>query len=181
MSSGQRYAELVRALERGGYRLTPQREAVLRVLAYTSQHPSAEQIYDQAREHCHLTSRATVYNTMSVLKELGEVEDLDLVGLGHRYGAHSPGQHAHLICTRCSRIDDYDSPELRMVLAATVVASGYHNTYCRLDVYGECPACQGQEGHSEPVRARRDSPPGDAATRREVGGGAPPAGAGSPV
>ena len=147
--SRRRYNELVQALGRDGKRLTPQREAVLRVLADPSQHPSAEQIYDQARLRCRSTSRATVYNTMSVLKELGEVEDVELAGLGHRYGAHSPGLHAHLVCTRCSRIDDYDSPELRTVLAATAAASGYRNTLCRLDLYGECPACQGQGDRSE--------------------------------
>ena len=149
VSSRRRYTELVRALQRGGYRLTPQREAVLHVLADTAQHLSFEQIYGQARQRCRLTSRATVYNTMSVLKAVGEVEDLELAGLGHRYGAHSPGLHAHLVCRRCSRIDDYDSPELRTVLAAAVAASGYRNSLCRLELYGECPACQGQEDRSE--------------------------------
>ena len=147
--SRRRYNELVQALGREGHRLTPQREAVLRVLADPSQHPSAEQIYDQARQRCRSTSRATVYNTIGVLKELGEVEDLELAGLGRRYGAHSPGLHAHLVCTRCSRIDDYASPELSTVLAAAAVASGYRNALCRLDLYGECPACQGQEDRSE--------------------------------
>ena len=147
--SRRRYNELVQALGRDGKRLKPQREAVLRVLADTSQHPSAEQIYDQARQRCRSTSRATVYNTVSVFKELGEVEDLELAGLGHRYDAHSPGLHAHLVCTRCSRIDDYDSPELRALLPAMAVASGYRNTLGRLDLYGECPACQGPEDRTE--------------------------------
>ena len=148
-SSRRRYNELVQALGRGGYRLTPQREAVLRVLAATDGHPSADQLYLLARQRCRSTVRATVYNTLSVLKQLGEIEDLEFAGLGHRYGAHSPGLHAHLVCTHCSRIEDYDSPELRTVLAATAVASSYRNTVCRLDLYGECPACQGQEDRSE--------------------------------
>jgi Fur family transcriptional regulator, peroxide stress response regulator len=172
-SSRRRYNELVQALGRGGFRLTPQREAVLRVLADTSQHPSAEQLYEQARHRCRSTSRATVYNTMSVLKQLGEIEDLEFDGLGRRYGAHSPGLHAHRICTRCSRIDDYDSPELREVLAAVAAASGYHSAVYRLDLYGECPACQVPEDRSGEPRAQREAP-SNAARRGEVGGGAPP-------
>ena len=149
VSSRRRYSDLVRALEHGGHRLTPQREAVLRVLADTGRHFSAEQIYDEARQRCRSTSRATVYNTVTMLERLGEVEHLEFAGLGHRYAARGPGLHAHLVCTRCSRIEDFHDPELRTVLAATAVASGYRNTLCRLDLYGECPACQGQEDRSE--------------------------------
>jgi Fur family peroxide stress response transcriptional regulator len=175
-SSRRRYNELVQALGRGGFRLTPQREAVLRVLADTSQHPSAEQLYEQARQRCRSTSRATVYNTMSMLKQLGEIEDLEFGGLGRRYGARSPGLQAHLICTRCRRIDDYDSPELREVLAATAVASGYRSPVHRVDLYGECPGCQVPADRSREPHAQREAPR-NAARRREVGGSAPPTGA----
>lgn len=143
MATGrQRYNELVRALARGGHRLTPQREAVLRVLADTTQHPTAEQIYEKARQRCRSTSRATVYNTVTVLKQLGEVEDLELEGTAHRYGARALPDHAHLVCTRCDRVDDYDSAELQATLAAAAAASGYLVAASRLSFYGECPACQ---------------------------------------
>ncbi len=141
-SSRRRYNELVQALVRGGKRLTPQREAVLRVLADSRQHPSAEQIYEQARQRCRSTSRATVYNTVSTLRQLGEVEELVFALGGHRYSAHRSELYAHLICTGCGRIDDYDSPDLLAALAAAAAASGYRVTDRRLDFYGECPACQ---------------------------------------
>ena len=149
VSSRRRYSKLVQALEHGGYRLTPQREAVLRVLADVAQHFSAEQIYAQARQRCRSTSRATVYNTITVLKHLGEVEDLEFSVLGHRYAGRAPGLRAHLVCTRCGRIEDFDDPELQTGLAAAAAASSFHVALCRLDFYGECPACQGQEDRSE--------------------------------
>jgi Fur family peroxide stress response transcriptional regulator len=147
-SGRQRYNELVRALGRGGHRLTPQREAVLRVLADTSQHLSADQIYERARQRCRSTSRATVYNTVAVLKELGELEVLDLAQTAHRYAARASAEHAHLVCTRCDRIDDYDSTDLQATLAAAAAASGYRLATSRLSFYGECPACQGAGGAS---------------------------------
>ena len=148
-SSRRRYNELVRALVRGGYRLTPQREAVLRVLAGATDHPSAEQIYEQARQRCRSTSRATVYNTVSVLKQLGEIEELELAGSGHHYGAHVPAHDAHLVCTGCGRIDDYERTELRAVLDAAAAASDYRVTARRLYFYGQCPTCREQVGHPE--------------------------------
>jgi Fur family transcriptional regulator, peroxide stress response regulator len=140
----RRYNELVRTLMRGGYRLTPQREAVLRALADSQQHPTAHQVYEQARRHCRSTSPATVYNTLSVLKQLGEVEELAFSAGGHRYAARTPEPHAHLVCTRCGRIDDFDSDALRAALATAVAGCGYGVTTYRLGFYGECPGCQSQ-------------------------------------
>jgi len=147
-SGEQRYAVLVQALARRGYRLTPQREAVLRVLATSTDHPSVEQIYALARQWCRSTSRATVYNTVSVLKQLGEVAELEFAGTGNRYDARSATPHAHLVCTRCGRIDDFDRADLRAVLAQAAAESGYRVTGQRLDFYGECPACQAQAGRA---------------------------------
>src|SRR3954454_11604234 len=133
MATGRRrYNELVRTLMGGGYRLTPQREAVLRALTDTQQHPSVHQVYEQARRHCRSTSRATVYNTVSVLKQLGEVEELEFSGVGHRYAARTATPHAHLICRRCGRIDDFDCATLRAALATMVVEGGYTVTHYRL-------------------------------------------------
>jgi Fe2+ or Zn2+ uptake regulation protein len=141
----RRYNELVRTLMGGGYRLTPQREAVLRALADTQQqHPSAHQLYEQARRHCRSTSRATVYNTLGVLKQLGELEEREFSGVGHRYAARTSEPHAHLVCTRCGRIEDFDSDALRAALATAVAGCGDGVTNYRLDFYRECPGCQGQ-------------------------------------
>src|SRR4051794_19595663 len=139
----QRYTALAAALARKGLRLTPQREAVLRVLAATEEHPSVEQLYADARRLCSSTSRATVYNTLTMLKHLGEVVELEFTGSGNRYDARTPEPHPHLICIRCGRIDDFDPADLRVALATAAAASGYRVTGRRLDFYGECPTCQG--------------------------------------
>ncbi|MBX5491651.1 MAG: transcriptional repressor [Chloroflexi bacterium] len=141
----RRFEELAQALVRGGYRLTPQREAVLRVLAESDEHPSVDQIYELARQRCRSTSRATVYNTVSVLKQLGEVLELEFGGAGNRYDGRVPRAHAHLICTVCGRIEDFERPEMEHVLAAAAAASGYAVTARRLDFYGLCPRCQARQ------------------------------------
>ncbi len=142
----QRYNELVRALGRGGYDLTPQREAVLRVLADSTQHPTAEQMQGKARQRCRSTSRATVYNTVTVLKQLGEVEDLkDCEGTAHRYGARVTAEHAHLVCAHALR----SYRRLRIHRITGDVGGRGHGErlpcgrFSGLSFYGECPACQG--------------------------------------
>jgi Fur family peroxide stress response transcriptional regulator len=138
----RRFEELAQALARGGYRLTPQREAVLRVLAESDAHPSVDQIFELARQRCRSTSRATVYNTVSVLKQLGEVLELEFGGAGNRYDGRVPRAHAHLICTACGRIEDFERPDVEQALAVAAAASGYRVNAHRLDFYGLCPSCQ---------------------------------------
>ncbi|HLI28692.1 MAG TPA: Fur family transcriptional regulator [Chloroflexota bacterium] len=160
VSSRQRYNQLVRALGQAGYRLTPQRTAVLHVLAEATGHPSVAQIHELARRRCRSTSRATVYNTVRVLKQLGALEELEYAGRAHRYVVQPAAQHAHLICTRCQRIDDYAPPGLWPTLEAAAAASPYRVLAYHVNFYGECPACQRTEREpaGEEVRAETIAP-----------------------
>ena len=62
---------MVTMLKGKGCRLTPQRLAMLRILSKSDGHPSAEQIYEQIRADYPTTSRATIYKTLSLLKNDG--------------------------------------------------------------------------------------------------------------
>ena len=64
---------MIRVVREKGGRLTPQRLAMLKILAKSKGHPSAEQIYDQIRADFPTTSLATIYKTLSLLKDRGEV------------------------------------------------------------------------------------------------------------
>ncbi|UCC88671.1 MAG: transcriptional repressor, partial [Anaerolineales bacterium] len=76
MNPQVRFEELVNKLREREYRLTPQRIALLRLLAASEGHPSASQLYDQIKDHFPTTSLATVYKTLNVLKEIDEVLEL---------------------------------------------------------------------------------------------------------
>ena len=127
-------------LKASGYRLTPQRLAILRALIGSDQHPSVEQIYRQVRRDFPTTSLATVYNTLECLKGLGEVLELPLGG-GSRYDGRKPESHPHLICTACGRIEDLDI-DLGGATQAVAQERGYAEVRHRLEFYGICPACQ---------------------------------------
>ena len=71
--SETRIEELISKLREQGYRVTPQRAAVVRVLASSQEHPSVEQIYDSVRADFPMTSLATVYNTFKCLRERGSL------------------------------------------------------------------------------------------------------------
>jgi Fur family peroxide stress response transcriptional regulator len=66
-----RLKEMIDKLRENDFRITPQRLAILRILATSKGHPSVEQIFDQVKKHFPTTSLATVYKTVSLAKEIG--------------------------------------------------------------------------------------------------------------
>jgi len=138
---------LIERLREKGYRLTPQRLAVLKVLMSSDSHPSVEEIHNLVLKDCPTTSLATTYKTIDVLKEMGEVLELEFRDGSNRYDGIRPEPHPHLVCTRCGRIQDLDSlpnldlDALEMLKKTIARKTGYRISSVRLDFYGRCPSC----------------------------------------
>jgi Fur family peroxide stress response transcriptional regulator len=142
MDAEARFQELVSRLQERRYRLTPQRMALLRLLASGQNHPSAEHLYDQLREKFPTTSLATVYKTLSLLHEMHEVLELGFSHDDNRYDGHRPSPHPHLICIRCHKIVDSDVRLAESLTQQVTEGSGFRVVSHRLDFYGLCPDCQ---------------------------------------
>jgi Fur family peroxide stress response transcriptional regulator len=137
-----RLDELVEKLRERDCRITPQRLAVLKVLARSEGHPSVEQIYERIRPDFPMTSLATVYKTVTLLKEMGEVLELGFSDGGNRYDGNKPYPHPHLICNNCGEITDIAVPILSAIPQQVSQETGYQIVNHRLDFYGICPRCQ---------------------------------------
>ncbi len=140
-----RLDELVIRLRERGYRLTPQRMAVLKVLATSQEHPSVERIYERVKVDFPMTSLATIYKTVTLLKEMGEVWELGFSDDSNRYDGNKPYPHPHLICTRCKSIVDLEVATLSELSQEVARSTGYRILGHRLDFLGICPQCQDKE------------------------------------
>jgi len=136
---------LIARLREQGYRLTPQRMAVLKFLTASEEHPSAEQIYERVKADFPMTSLATIYKTVTLLKETGEVLELGFSDDSNRYDGNRPYPHPHLICTRCRNIVDADVATLNELHRDVARSTGYRIVSHRLDFFGICPQCQERE------------------------------------
>jgi len=99
---------LIAELRQRGYRITPQRAGVLRVLQSSAEHLTAEQIYEQVQARIPHVNVATVYRTLDLLDELGLVCRADLGGGQTTYASATHGLHLHLVCRRCGRVVEAD-------------------------------------------------------------------------
>ena len=140
----QRLQNLLRTLKVKGLRMTPQRQAILAALVMHPGHPTVEELHQALLPEFSTMSLATVYKTMALLKQLGEVLELDFGNRDNRYDGCNPHPHPHLICTACGRIADPPAPNLAGMLRDMEINTGYAVLSHRLDFYGLCPACRNQ-------------------------------------
>jgi len=137
-----RFDTMLQKLKGTGHRITPQRLAILKIIAENRNHPSAEAIFEQVKVNFPTSSMATVYKTLSVLKELGEVLELEFSSDYNRYDGNRPFPHPHLICTRCKKIIDPDLSGIAEITKNLASETGYKIISLRMDFYGLCPDCR---------------------------------------
>jgi Fe2+ or Zn2+ uptake regulation protein len=98
--------ELTALFRNHGFRVTPQRQAIFRLLHGDHTHPTVEALYDRARVDMPTISLKTVYQTVHDLESLGQLHVLDLGTGSLRVDPNVEDDHHHLICTSCGRVRD---------------------------------------------------------------------------
>jgi Fur family transcriptional regulator, peroxide stress response regulator len=140
-----RLNQMVAKLRAQNMRITPQRLAILSILVASEGHPSIEDIYDRLKVDFPTMSPATVYKTMTLLKELNEVLELGFPEGVNRYDGSKPYPHPHVICLKCKKIMDHELGSLQHLIEAAGKETGFRIFSHRLDFFGLCPECQAKE------------------------------------
>jgi Fur family peroxide stress response transcriptional regulator len=95
-------------LRNAGHRITEQRQLICEYLAQTDQHPTPYQVYTDIHGRHPEISRATIYNTLNALQQLGAIVEINF-GANHTHYETDPSPHVNLICLRCHQVVDYHS------------------------------------------------------------------------
>jgi Fur family peroxide stress response transcriptional regulator len=136
-----RFDQLISALKERNFRLTPQRVELVRLIAVSDGHPSASQLFNTIKRQFPTMSHATVYNTLTLLKEMNQVLEIDLHNDSH-YDGNRPQPHPHLICIQCHKIIDGEVTLDQDSLRNLEKASGYKILHNQISLYGLCPDCK---------------------------------------
>jgi Fur family peroxide stress response transcriptional regulator len=137
-----RFEQLIAKLRESEYRLTPQRVELIRLIAASEGHPSASHLYERIKIQFPTMSLATVYKTLDLLKELGEVLEIGLRDDSH-YDGNKPYPHPHLICTKCQKIMDGElDTAVNNIVQEVEKNFGFQIVKHQLNFYGICPDCQ---------------------------------------
>ncbi len=124
-----------------GWRRTPAREAVVRVMLGTDRALNVHEVYQQAVQHHPRIGMATVYRTLEILETLGFVQRIH-TGECHRYYPTPPGHFHPLVCLRCFRVQNFEGTDQLGPLAASLeTQTGFHIQGHLLQFFGYCDAC----------------------------------------
>jgi Fur family ferric uptake transcriptional regulator len=133
------------SLKEKGVRLTRQRQILLELIEQTGQHLDAERLFQLAKLEDPKINRVTVYRTLKMLKEGGLVDELDLMHYGgdqHYYETRMKQEHAHVICLRCGKVEEFFGDALQRLRKQIESYFGFHILLARTEVGGYCAHCQ---------------------------------------
>jgi Fe2+ or Zn2+ uptake regulation protein len=124
-----------------GYRLTPQRLTILRILQDADRHLTPVEVYQLAQAAMPGLTEPTVYRTLSFLTEQGlllaaHVSNGQIV---YEIAEHS---HHHLICRACGGTREIDHHALASLYQQFQDSTGYLIDSIHLTFFGLCPDCQ---------------------------------------
>jgi len=138
MTCGSEYAPQLRA---SGFRMTPQRMAILHVLHHSGAHLSPTEIYKKARRDTPSLTEPTVYRTLEFLEKNG-LAISSQVSNGRLAYEIAGRNHHHLICQLCGKSFEVKHEALEPMIRQLEKSSGYRFINSHVTFFGICPKCQ---------------------------------------
>jgi Fur family peroxide stress response transcriptional regulator len=140
----KRFEVIIQKLRDNGHRVTPQRLAIVKILAKSEGHPSVENIYDRIKKSFPTMSLATVYRNIILIRSLGEVLELGFSDGSNRYDGNKPYPHPHVVCIKCKKIVDPDLDILDEMKKKVALETNFKILNHRLDFFGICSNCMAE-------------------------------------
>lgn len=120
--------------------LTKQRQTVLRVIRESSRHLTANQVFDDARTLLPGISFATVYNSLSYLKNQGLIGEIKFGTNANLYDRKLT-RHDHALCNNCGKLVDMELTIPKKLLKEAANRSKFKPETIELTLRGLCPEC----------------------------------------
>lgn len=130
------------ALRRHGYKLTPQRRAVIQVIASSQDHFTPASIYKKVHQAQPNIGLVTVYRTLEILGALELICKLHAGGICRSYTISTPQHHHHLICSNCGIVIDFTGHDLSELEQSLSKESEFRIDGYLLELFGLCKTCQ---------------------------------------
>ncbi len=131
--------QITQELHARGFRVTPQRLAILQIL-HIGGHLSPSEVYMRARQILPGITEATIYRTLEFLAENGAIfrAHPENGRLAYEIAAHN---HHHVVCHICRQEIEIGHKLLETMYEQIEKASGFQLDTSHLTFFGICPVC----------------------------------------
>lgn len=123
-----------------GYRLTPQRELVLRAVERLG-HATPDEVLAAVREESSAVNISTVYRTLEVLEELDLVRHAHITDRAPTYHSAAAPPHVHLVCRECGKVTEVSPAVIEPMTATLKAAYDFSTDVGHLTIFGTCSDC----------------------------------------
>jgi Fur family ferric uptake transcriptional regulator len=138
--------KLENTLHRSRHRVTGQRRALLEIIQAQGEHLDADELYRLARERYPRMSLSTVYRTLSLLRDLGLIDEVHLGEDHHHYEIKPSAVHHHLICLACGRIQEFSNLLAEELAGSVAREHDFEVRDVQIDLTGFCSRCRNTTG-----------------------------------
>lgn len=128
-------------IKQRGYRMTPQRLAILRIMSKADCHLTPIEVYQRAQDALPGITEATVYRTLAFLSAEGLLLAAH-VGSGQMVYEIASHDHHHLICRKCGMNCEIGHDQLQPLYEQLKNLTGYQIDSMHVTLFGLCPDCQ---------------------------------------
>jgi Fur family transcriptional regulator, ferric uptake regulator len=126
----------------GAARNTRQRAEVLALLAGTEGFRSAQQLHADLRAQGAKVGLTTVYRTLQLLAEAGEVDQMRMPAGEQLYRRCGRGRHHHhLVCRSCGRTVELEGPDVERWADQQATEHGFTDVNHTFEIFGTCANC----------------------------------------
>jgi Fe2+ or Zn2+ uptake regulation protein len=124
-----------------GFRMTPQRLAILQILQDASSHLSPGEIFEQVQQRLPGITEATVYRALSFLNQQNLILAAH-IGSGQLVYEIAGHDHHHLICRACGYTHEIEHEMLQALYQQFQQKTGFQIDSIHVTFFGLCPECQ---------------------------------------
>jgi len=130
------------ALKESGYKLTPQRRAVIAAIAASPDHLTPNGLYRKVRQGHPAIGLTTIYRTLEILAHLELICELHAGGSCRSYTTGDPEHHHHIICSGCGEVVDFSGYDISPLEKRLSRETGFEIEGHLLEFTGKCRRCR---------------------------------------
>lgn len=132
---------LLQSLRDRGYRITPQRELIIRIFQDAGdKHLSAEDVFDVLKDKEEQISLATTYRTLRMLVDMKILRELDFAETHKHYELLDENEppHHHIICLNCNKTIEFEDEGINEMGRKIAEKYGVEVVDMQFQVFGNC-------------------------------------------
>jgi Fur family ferric uptake transcriptional regulator len=133
---------LIETLRQRGYRVTPQRQMIVEVIADSGRHMTVEEVFAAIQVRTRAVNIATVYRVLDLLVAEGLASRADLGDGRLVYATRRHGPHLHLVCRRCGRVIETDGCQIEPLGKELQERYGFAADLQHICLSGLCADCR---------------------------------------